>query len=316
MVVETEGGFPTMNTDFLSVFDHIFRHEFDYQRRFIHPRFMVPSYQKVVRRMASPRHLPDKPRSFSPLEKVATDVLIVGHGLSGTAATDRLRRRGLSPIIADRHGTDVFPPTIAFGFYEDGRVGLLTETGGMLVKAKAVLLATGRVETGVAVANADLPGVMLPEAVEHLVSRGVRPGSRAFLIGDNELKGNVQKHLANANCEVAGESTDPRNVVRIAGGKMVRSVETKAADGRLQRVPCDLVVLLGPLVPYVPLAQQAGCELRADGEYWCVKVEENGSTSIPHVFAYGSVTGITSEDGRAMSGERVASGVADSLGVS
>ncbi len=315
MVVESEGGVPTTNRDFLSVFDHGFRHEFDYQRRFVRPRFMTPVYQRMVRRLASSRHLPDRRRHFNPLERVESDVLIVGHGVSGTSATDRLRSLGITPIIADRHGTDVFTPAIAFGFFEEGEVGLVTETGGMLVKAKAVLLATGRLETGIGVTNADLPGVMLPEAVDHLVSRGVSPGTKAFLIGNNTLKQGVIDNLVKAKCSVVGESGDPRSVLQVNGRKRVRSVSVSRKDGKRENVPCDLVILLGPLVPYVSLAQQAGCELKAAGEFWCVKAGEQGTTNLPNVFACGSVTGISSEDGRRVSGDLAAAGIARYLGV-
>jgi sarcosine oxidase subunit alpha len=315
MVVETEGGFPTTNTDILSVLDHVFRREFDYQARFIRPRFMVPVYQRIVRRLASSRHLPDKSRSFSPLESVRTDVLIVGHGASGTIATDKLRGLGINPIIADRHGTDVFPPAIAFGFYEDGRVGLMTETGGMLVRAKAVLLATGRVEAGMDVPNGDLPGVMLPEAVEHLVTRGVRPGKRAFIIGKSELRDEILRNLGTARCEVVGESEDPKMIVRIIGRKRVNAVEVLGVDGNRERRECDLVVLLGPMVPYVSLAQQAGCEMRICGEFWCVKADEDCRTSVPNVFSCGSVAGKLSDKERSTSGERAAAAIAHYLGV-
>lgn len=315
MVVESEGGVPTTNTDLLSVFDHVFRHEFDYQRRFVRPRFMTPVYQRVVRRLASPRHLPDRQRSFNPLERVESDALIIGHGVSGTAATDRLRSLGINPVIADRHGTDVFTPAIAFGFFEDGRVGLMTETGGMLVKARAVLLATGRVQTGIGVTNADLPGVMLPEAVDHLVGRGVRPGTKAFVIGENDLKQGVIDNLEKAKCDIVGESGDPKSALRINGRKRVRSVTVSRKDGSREKVPCDLVILLGPLVPYVSLAQQAGCELKTSGEFWCIKAGEQGTTNLPNVFACGSVAGISSEDGRRVSGALAAAGIARYLGV-
>jgi sarcosine oxidase subunit alpha len=310
MVVETEGGFPTMNTDLLSFADHMFRRQFDYHSRFIRPRFLTPFYQKIVRRMASPRRLPDEPDEFNPFESMDADILIVGHGVSGVAATDRLRSLGFSPIVTDRHGTDCFPPAVAFGLYEDGRMGLLSETGGMLVKARAVLLATGRVETGLDVPNADLPGVMLPEAIEHLVSRGVRPGEKAILIGDGELRAETVALLEESGCRVVEEIRDHKKVLRILGGRRVRGVESADADGRKKERRCDLVVLLGPLVPYVSLAQQAGVDLRSSGEFWCIGVDESGHTSVAGVFGSGSAAGFVGERERAASGVRAADSIA------
>jgi sarcosine oxidase subunit alpha len=310
MVVETEGGFPTMDTDLLSLTDHMFRRQFDYHSRFIRPRFMTPFYQKIVRRMTSPRRLPDDPKEFSPFESIDADILIVGHGVSGAAATDRLRSLGLSPVVTDRHGTDVFPPAFAFGLYEDGRMGLLSETGGMLVKARAVLLATGRVETGLDVPNADLPGVMLPEAIEHFVSRGVRPGEEAVVIGDGELRAETIELLEHSGCRVVGEIRDYRKVLRIVGGGRVRGVESAGSDGRKRKRRCDLVVLLGPLVPYVPLAQQAGVDLRAVGDFWCIGVDGSGNTSVVGVFGSGGAAGFVGERERAASGVRAADRIA------
>ena len=315
MVVETEGGFPSIDNDLLSLMDHIFRREFDYQTRFIRPRFMVPLYHRIVRRIASPRRLPDEPEEYGQLESVDAEVLIVGHGISGTAATKRLRSMGISPIVTDRHGTDVFPPAVAFGFYEDGRVGLLTETGGFLVRAKAVLLATGRIESGLDIPNADLPGVMLPEAVDHLVSRGVRPGTRAAVIGDGELRTDVIEQLRTSGCSVVAEIRNHERVLRVVGRKRVRAVESLDAQGRKERRECDLVVLLGPMVPYVALAQQAGCGLRVCGESWCIDVDKDGRTSLTEVFAAGSAAGFVGEGERAASGARAAEEISRYLGV-
>lgn len=315
MVVETEGGLQSANFDLLSVLDHIFRKQFDYQSRFIRPRFLVPFYQRAVRRLATPRKLPDKAVSFHHLERTTTDVLIVGHGLSGSAACGALRGLGISAHVADRHGTEVFPPSTAFGYYEDGRVGVLTETGGMLVKAKAVLLATGRIETGLALPNADLPGVMLPEAVNHLSKRRVKPGSNAFLIGANELRDGVESELESLGCRVVGSCEDPARIARIVGGKRVRSVDVRGDGGKIERWLCDIVVLLGPLVPYVNLAQQAGCRLKPSGEFWVVDTEGAGATSVPTVFSSGSVTGLRSADERVASGKIVAKSISRFLEV-
>ena len=315
MIVETEGGVPSARYDLLSVFDHVFRKQFDHQSRFISPVFMVPTYQRVVRRLATSRRLPDKPRTYSHLEVMHADVLIVGHGVSGKAACDRLRALGVNPYVVDRHGTDVFTPSIAFGYYEDGRVGVLSETSGRLVRAKAVLFATGCVETGLDLVNGDLPGVLLPEAVAHLVERGVSPGKRVFIIGKSELSGQVTKDLESAGSKVVEWCENPAEVSRLTGRNKIQWVEVVRNGGRLERVPCDSVVLLGPLVPYVNLAQQAGCELKSVDGLWFVATDHEGRTTIPSVFSCGSVTGLTSVQERTVSGTRSADSIARFLGV-
>jgi hypothetical protein len=315
MIVESEGGIPTIDLDVLSFFDRVFPHGLEYQRRLLRPRFMTPLYQRIIRQISSPRRLPDAPRSFGPLSRIETDALVVGHGIAGSAATGKLRALGIAPVTVDWRGIDLVPPSTAFGYYEDGSVGVVSETGGMLVRAKAVLLATGRVETGLAIPNADLPGVLLPEAVEHLVSRGISPGSGAFIIGNDERRAKVLSRLKGGNCEVVGESPDPRNVLRIRGGRRVRSIEVLSVDGKKERHSCDLVVLLGPQVPDVALAQQAGCQLEVGSGLWHVKTLDLGRTSAPNIFSCGGVAGATSPIERALSGERAAQGMAGFLGV-
>ncbi len=307
MVVETERGFPSTRFDALSVFDRIFRREFDYHSRFIKPRFMAPLYQEVVRRLASSGDMPDTPGTFPCLQRRPCEVLIIGRGASGSAAHARLREAGVgSVIVADRAlGDGAGEPSTAFGFYESGEVGVQTGSGLQLIKAQYVLLAMGLAETGLPLANGDIPGNMLPEAVRQLVSRGVRPGKEAVIVGTNELREPVQKQLGAAGTEVVAEVLDPSNLTRVVGGKAVRGAEVRDG-GKSRVVRCDLLVQLGPLVPAVELAQQAGCALRNAGGFWSVSVDAEGRTTVPGVYACGGVTGILDENERVASGEAVA----------
>ena len=180
MIVQTERGFPSTRFDLFSVFDSIFRHQFDYHSRFIRPTFMTPFYQYVVRRLASSSRVPDSPGVFPSLERKSCEVLIIGRGISGSVAQTRIQKAGVrSVIIADSQVGDVSAPaSTAFGFYESGEVGVQVGSGIQLIKARSVLLATGRAETGLSIVNGDIPGNMLPEAIHQLTSRGISPGAR------------------------------------------------------------------------------------------------------------------------------------------
>jgi hypothetical protein len=315
MVVESEGGVPSTRVDLLSVIDHVFRKQFDYHSRFIRPKVLVPTFQKVVRSLASPRTIPDRSWTYSSLEELEVGVLVVGHGASGAAACDRLRSLGMTPFVVDRRGTADHPPSLAFACFEDGRIGTVCEDGGLILSAEAVLLATGRIETGFDLVNADLPGVMLPEALGHLVARGVRPGRDVFVIGSGSPLEETVRNIEAAGCNFAGRCEDPGKVVRIVGARHVKAVELMSDEGQIRRVKCDCVLLLGPLVPYVNLAQQAGCELACVGEFWCVKTDRDGITSVPSVFSCGGATGLSAKDEREASGVRAAESIARLLGV-
>lgn len=307
MVVQTERGFPTTRFDMFSIFDSVFRRQFDYHSRFIRPTFMTPVYQYAIRHLASSSRMPDSPGAFPALERKSCDVLIMGRGLSGSVAQARIQRAGVrSMIIADRHVGDVSaPPSSAFGFYESGEVGIQVGSGLQLVKAKSILLATGRAETGLSIVNGDIPGNMLPEAVHQLSSRGISPGARAVLVGTNELVDRVRRQLEAVRSTIVAEVKDASSVVQVLGRNTVRGVEY-SEGGVSKKVQCDLVVHCGPLVPTVELAQQAGCELRSSGKFWTVGVDAEGRTSIPGVYACGGVTGLIREDERISSGETVA----------
>ncbi len=307
MTVQTERGFPTTRFDLLSVFDSAFRHQFDYHSRFIRPTFMTPLYQYVVRHLASSSRMPDSPGEFPALERKSCEVLIIGRGISGSVAEARIKKAGVrSLIIADRCVGDVSaPPSTVFGFYESGEVGIQVGSGLQLVKARSILLATGRAETGLSIANGDIPGNMLPEAIHQLTSRGISPGTRAVLVGTSELADRVRRQLEAVHSSIVAEVPNASSVVQVLGGRSVSGLEY-SEGGASKTVRCDLVIQLGPLVPAVDLAQQAGCELRSTGSFWTVKVDAEGSTSVPGVYACGGITGLIREGERISSGEAVA----------
>jgi sarcosine oxidase subunit alpha len=307
MLVQTERGFPTTRFDALSVFDSVFRRQFDYHSRFIRPAFMTPLYQFVVRRLASSGRVPDSPGTFPPLERKSCEVLIIGRGISGSVAQARIQKAGVrSLIIADRHVGDVSaPPSTAFGFYESGEVGIQVGSGLQLIKARSILLAAGRAETGLSIVNGDIPGNVLPEAIHQLTSRGISPGARAVFVGTNELADRVRKQLEAVHSSIVAEVQSAKSVVQVLGRKVVKGIEY-TEGGASKTVKCDLVVQFGPLVPMVELAQQAGCQLRSSGSFWNVKVDAEGRTSVPGMYACGGITGLLREDERIASGEAVA----------
>ena len=304
MIVETERGFPTSGTDMFSVLDHIFRRQFDYHSKFVRPAFMTPFYQWMIRRLTSSSQIPDRVSYFSALTRRSCDVLLVGRGLSGAVAQARLESAGVrSLIVVDRRiAPQQGGKATAFGFYETGEVGIESEAGIQLVKAKSVILSTGRQEVGLVLVNGDLPGVMLPEAVHQLASRGISPGKAAVIVGENELKDKVVKELTATGVRVLAEA-HPDQVLKIVGRKRVSGVDLLRTEGGRARVGCDLVVELGPLVPATGLAQQAGCELRCESGVWSVRVDNEGQSSVPGIFACGGAAGFLAKEERIASGE-------------
>ena len=235
MVVRTERGFPSSSHDILSVFDHVFRKEFDYQHRFIRPSFMTPLFQMIIRRLASSSQLPDaEGLDFASLERRMCDALIIGRGVSGSVAHARLQGAGVRSLITvdNRMGPENNAPSTAFCFYEDGDGGVLSRNRIHLIKARAVLIATGRNEVGLPLVNGDLPGVMLPEAVHQLALRRIRAGNHAVIVGMSDLKERVERDLRSSGASVVASYREPASVVRVLGRRSVRGVEARELKER------------------------------------------------------------------------------------
>jgi len=314
MVVEPQGGLPTTRFDALSALDHIFRKEFDYRSRFIRPRFLVPVYQRIVRNLAASSALPARPEEYPRVSERNCNVLIIGQGVSGSVANARLRGADIRGVVAvDRmQGSEGRIPSVAFGVYEGGEVGVQVGDAVQIVKPRVVLLATGRFETGFPLVNGDLPGVMLPGALSQLAASKVSPGKRAVVIGTSEQRSSVLRNLGALGVNVVGDIGDSSRVSRIIGRTRVRSVEL--ADPR-REIRCDTVIAIGPLVAAVELGQQAGCELVSNRGMITVTTDSSGRTTAPSVFACGGVAGFRDPAERISSAVRAADAITKELGV-
>src|SRR5205085_6257482 len=106
-----------------------------------------------------------------------------------------VRALGANPEVT------LLPRTTAFGCYDANMVALLERVTDHLpgppaftsrrrlwkIRARAIVLATGAHERGVAYTNNDLPGTMLASAARAYVRRyAVRPGARAVLFTSND----------------------------------------------------------------------------------------------------------------------------------
>ena len=85
----------------------------------------------------------------------------------------------------------------AFGFYEGGMLGIAQGRREIRLRTKRLVLASGIIERPLVFGNNDLPGVMLGRAVQRLIHlHGVRPGSRAVVVGGSARSVRVAADLA------------------------------------------------------------------------------------------------------------------------
>ncbi len=180
-------------------------------------------------------------------------------------------------LTIDQRLTDHLPP----GERRGGREKLWQ------VRAHQVVLATGAAERPLVFANNDRPGIMLASAVSTYANRyAVRAGQHAVIFTNNDsayqtaldlkaagvaieavvdARANSSSELAetvrNAGIQVVNGSA----VVDTHGGKHLRSVDVMAladdgrsVDGKVRKIPCDLLAVSGGWSPVVHLHAQSG----------------------------------------------------------
>ena len=197
----------------------------------------------------------------------------------------------------------LLPRTTAFGYYDGNLVGAVERVSDHLasppphwprqrfwmIRAKAVVLASGAHERGIVYANNDLPGTLLAGAAHTYVARyAVRPGKRAVVFTNNDGAYDTVRALQSAGVEIAAV-VDARPESRASGNLSARAREdgltvisgsaVVAAQGRqhvasvdiaplsggpARRVACDLVCVSGGWNPAVHLFSQARGKLRYD----------------------------------------------------
>ncbi len=193
--------------------------------------------------------------------------------------------------------------TTAFGYYDGNLVAALERVTDHLaappahaprqrlwkIRARAVVLASGALERGIAYANNDLPGTMLAGAARAYVQRfGVRPGTRVVVFTNNDgaYADALALHAAGvAIAAIVDARADVRSAaplraraqaagLRIVGGsaivdahgrQRVRAVDVRPlSGGASSRIDCDLVCVSGGWNPAVHLFSQARGTLRYD----------------------------------------------------
>ena len=157
---------------------------------------------------------------------------------------------------------------------------------GWKVRASQVVLATGAIERNLVFTNNDLPGIMLASAVQtYLNEFGVIPGHRAVIFTNNSSAYALAQELQTAGAKIAaiidsrandsiGEEKDQldiplyaaHQITKAHGGRHIRAVSIRAADGATKRLECDLLAVSGGWNPVVHLFSQSRGSLAYDDD--------------------------------------------------
>jgi sarcosine oxidase subunit alpha len=223
-------------------------------------------------------------------------------------------------------GTRILTGVTAFGVFEGGLVAAFDAGHLYRIRPQQTIFATGAYDQPAVFPNNDLPGVMLGGAVDRLLLLyRVLPGRRAVVAAFDERAYATAKALAAAGADVVvldprpsldtqdadvtalvaagGRVLDGAVVTRADGGRRLRSVGFRRADGSSGKLEADLLVIAGVRAPALGLLAQAGMEFTFDERaeaFVPVRAPEGmrgageavGARSLPTIVAQGRLAGL------------------------
>ena len=216
MRVERQNAWPSADRDihgWLNTFSFMMPPGF-YYKIFQHPRWAWPLVEPFIRSKAGLGKVPHEPDHRRRRRiNLHPDVLVIGAGAAGLAATAEAAKAGASVVLLEQgreagghllgeasstlrsglarealgSGARFLSETAAFGVFGGGLIAAAGPDALYRIRAGHVIFATGAVEGSAVFPGNDLPGVMLSSAAHLLLHRyGVLPGRRAVVLtGDN-----------------------------------------------------------------------------------------------------------------------------------
>lgn len=318
--VETQNVLGTRETDLLRAADFLFPQGID------HHRLMagVPGASAIVgnfaRRIAGLGKLADHAPEVQAAERLELPVLIVGGGRSGLGAAAKLGARAtladdghelggaltaLDPAraqelarIAHASGARLLSRTSVVALSrepEDGSGRITALLVGpertSVVRAAAVVLATGRHDATPSFPNNDLPGVFSARAALFCWQKDVLVGKRIALVGAGRFAERMTELMSGAVELVPLEAS---SVLRAIGRERISAVEVEAF-GAKKRIKVDALAFDAPGAPSFELAVQAGAsvDFRPDSGYF-PRAEGDGKVAEGVYLASGSLDALLS----------------------
>jgi len=236
MVVRSQNAWPSVNFDFLSIFDrlHRFMPVGFYYKMMYKPRWMWPIWEKFIRRIAGLGSVDRRQGADGTYDKLNLfcDVAVVGGGWAGMHAALDAAQAGFAvtliddqpllgghlrfdPDLADSRladvvrqvqehpGIQVWDSATVFGLYEGNYLGIQRANRMIRLRAAEVVVATGGWERPLVFENNDLPGVLLASAAQRLLHLDrCRFEGTAVVVTDNSQGYRVAGQLARAGTTV------------------------------------------------------------------------------------------------------------------
>ena len=257
--------------------DKFFAKGMDHHHLMVRPRALNEVMKEVARNLAGLGTLPDRVDDRgADFRHESPDVVVIGRGQAGRAASAELRRRGLRCVTLDRvpgsarHDDDLHAGV--FGIYPDE--GLICAAAVrpratdriFTLRPRHLVVATGARDTMLLIDGNDTPGVISARGLAASIARqNFRLPVDVVVIGPEDPGSRVAQSLRARHLR-------PEAVTRIEGSDAVEHV--RLSDGT--RLDVSLVVLAPRPGPASELARQAGAEVRWNGAGFEVLREHPG----------------------------------------
>lgn len=321
MVVIPQNKFISRNYDPLGILDFIYAEGFDYQHRFIRPRFAFGFYQRIIRRMTGIGRLPTATIDARPPSRLNPDLLIIGDEPAGQRVAEICSSEEDLEIVivkkgdAEREATQksrgtenviILSRSSLVGAFDDGSIGVVSDSGLRIFKSRAVCLAELGREMPLRFVNWDLPGIIRSSAADRLLKAGITLGNHIVLMGETRRAVAFADMIIDSGQPISAVFCDDQelqdidkieyfrydwHIKRAIGRNKLRKIEILSGKG-LETIRCDCLITFGPIVPDIELARQLGCEISTPRNAAPrISVDDRFETSVKGVFALGCSIG-------------------------
>jgi len=277
--------------------DKFFAKGMDHHHLMVRPRALNEIMKEVARNLAGLGTLPDRVDDRgAQFRHEAPDVVVIGRGQAGRAASHEIRRHGLRCITLERmpsgttHEDDL--DAGVFGIYPDE--GLICAAAVepratdriFTLRPRHLVVATGARDPMILIDGNDTPGVVSARGLAAAMAR------QHFSLPDNVVVIGPDDPATLIAQRLEARHLRPEDVERIEGSDAVRHV--RLTDGT--RIDVSLVVLAPQPGPASELARQAGASVRWNGAGFEVQREHPGGRVLGPgpwtLWAAGEVAGV------------------------